>query len=118
MDQSLEYKALRKGATILKGCVSPEDIITPLFDKELLTPQERDRANAGHLTPNQRREEVYLALERRVTVKPAAFRTIIDILKNEPALAPVAEKLKKLWIAEHPTFPRPVKQLYCIYSAV
>ena len=118
MDQSLEYKALRKGATILKGCVSPDDIVTPLFDKELLTPQERSRANAGHLTLDQRMEEVYLALERRVTVKPAAFHTIIDILKNEPALAPVAEKLKKLWIAEHPTFPRPVKQLYCIYSAV
>ena len=107
MDQSLEYKALRKGATILKGCVSPDDIVTPLFDKELLTPQERDRANATHLTPNQRMEEVYLALERRVKVEPAAFWTIIDILEEESALAPVAEKLKKLCIAKHPTFPRP-----------
>ena len=97
---------MRKGATILKDCVSPDDIITPLYDKGLLTPQERSLANAG-LTPNKRMEEVYVALERRVKVEPAAFWTIIDILEEESALAPVAEKLKKLCIPKHPTFPRP-----------
>ena len=115
MERSLEYKVLRKGATILKDCVSPDDIVTPLFNKDLLTPQERSGANAGHLTPTQRMEKVHLALERRVKVEPTAFWTIIDVLENEPALAPVAEKLRKLWITERPPFPRPAGKAAILY---
>ena len=108
MEQSSEYKALRKGASILKDCVSPDDVVTPLYHNDLLTPDERSRANGAHLTQPQRMEEVYLALERRVKIKPAAFHKLIRILQKVSALRPVAMKLQQeLWYADDPTLPRP-----------
>ena len=101
MEVSLEYKALRRGASLLKDGVCPDDIVTPLYNNDLLTPDERSRANTSHHTASQRMEEVYSALERRVKVEPRAFHLLLDILKNVSALVPVAEKLHEFLNTEH-----------------
>ena len=69
MEDSFEYKALRKSASLLKNGVSPDAIVSLLYEHELLTPDERSRANASHLTEEKRMEQVHLVLERRVKVK-------------------------------------------------
>ena len=101
MEVSLEYRALRRGASLLKDGVCPDDIVTPLYNNDLLTPDERSRANASHYTASQRMEEIYSALERRVKVERRAFHLLLDILKNVSALVPVAEKLREFWMTEH-----------------
>ena len=92
--ESPECRALRRGSSLLKNGINPDDIVS---DKKLLTPEERYQANASHLTPSKRMEEVHTALERRVSVTSEAFHTFLDILKGVTALGPVAEKLYKFF---------------------
>ena len=105
MAASLEYDALRKGFTLLKTGVSPGDIVSPLYDGKLLTPDERSKANASHLTPPQRMEEVCSALERRIKVEPTSFHKLITILKSVSGLEPLAEKLDGIYVDLSGGFP-------------
>ena len=101
--ESPECRALRRGSSLLKNGINPDDIVSRLSDHKLLTPEERYQANASHLTPSKRMEEVHTALERRVNVTSKAFHTFLDILKGVPALGPVAEKLYKFFLEEGET---------------
>ena len=103
--ESPEYRALRRGSSLLKIGINPDDIVSRLSDHDLLTPDERCRANATNLTAPKRMEEVHSALERRVSVRFEAFHTILAILKSVPALGPVAEELHKLYKKEGGTLP-------------
>ena len=97
---SLESHALRKSAALLRNNVNPDDIISLLYDEELLTDGERDSANNVQLIATKRMEEVYSALERRVRVSPEAFHKFVRILIGVPALKPVAKQLHDLYLQE------------------
>ena len=103
--ESPEYRALRRGSSLLKSGINPDDIVSLLSDHDLLTPDERCRANATNLTAPKRMEEVHSALERRVIVRWETFHTILAILKSVPALGPVAEELHELYKKEGGTRP-------------
>ena len=77
--ESPECRALRRGSSLLKNGINPDDIVS---DKKLLTPEERYQANASHLTPSKRMEEVHTALERRVSVTSEAFHTFSRALQH------------------------------------
>ena len=100
MQASPEYRALRKSGALLRNNVNPDDIVTLLFDEELLTDGERDSANNDQLIATKRMEKVYSALERRVRVLPEPFHKFVRILIGVPALKPVAKQLYDLYLKE------------------
>ena len=97
---SPECRALRKSAALLRNNVNPDDIVTLLYDEELLTDGERDSANNDQLIATKRMEKVYSALERRVRVLPEPFHKFVRILIGVPALKPVAKQLHDLYLKE------------------
>ena len=97
---SLECRALGQAATLLINSVNPDDIVSLLYDKELLTVGERNSANNVQLIATKRMEEVYLALERRMWGSSEAFHKFVCILISVPALKPVAEQLYSLYLTE------------------
>ena len=98
MPVSPESQALRGCTTLLRTGVDPGNIISSLYDSDLLTPEERDQANAPNLIPTQRMDVVCSALERRVRVRLEAFHKFVKILLSEPALEPVAKDLYDLYL--------------------
>ena len=97
---SPESRTLGQATNLLRKSISPNDIVAVLFDTKLLTEDDRDLANASHLTPRERMDEVYLALERRVRVLPEPFHKFVRILIGVPALKPVAKQLYDLYLKE------------------
>ena len=100
---SPESRALGQAANLLRTSISPDDIVALLFDKQLLTRDDRDLANARHLIPSKQMDEVYSALERRVRVSPEAFHKFVRILIGVPALNDVAKQLYDLYLKERGT---------------
>ena len=96
---SPECRALRKSGALLRNNVNPDDIVTLLYDEELLTDGERDSANNDQLIATKRMK-VYSALERRVRVSPEAFHKLVRILISVSALKPVAKQLYDLYLKE------------------
>jgi hypothetical protein len=50
-------------------------------------------------TNNEKLNELFKAIERRVTVTPEVFHTVIQVLKNDPALKALGEKMNGYYIA-------------------
>ena len=62
--------------------VDPANVVGSLFSAELLTPQERQKATQRTSTPTEQLREIFDALERRVSTKPANFHTLVEILRS------------------------------------
>ena len=92
--ESAESTALRKSYGIFKRGIDPANIIVPLFTGGLLTQEERDNATQRMRTEGEKLEEIYKALERRVAVNPGHFHTLLEVLKNEPALKDVGNQME------------------------
>ena len=86
--------------------VDPACIVTALFAEGLLTREERDKATHRTLTANEQLKEIYAALERRVSTNPKNFHTLVNVLRNEPALKDVGDQLQGIYVAilEYITF--------------
>ena len=58
------------------------------------------------LTANEQLKEIYAALERRVSTNPKNFHTLVNVLRNEPALKDVGDQLQGSCVAifEYITF--------------
>ena len=94
---SAESRALRRSNAVFKKGVSPDDLVTVLYSNLLLTPDEKAKATQQTLTDNQKLEEMFTTLERRVSVEPAALRTLIQALKDEPATDSVGNKMQGIY---------------------
>ena len=62
--------------------VDPANVVGPLFTAELLTRQERQKATQRTSTPTEQLTAIFDALERRVSIKPAYFHTLVEILRS------------------------------------
>ena len=91
---SIEARALRRSYAVFKSGVDPDTLVTTLYSKFLLTPDERAAALNKHRTPGERLDGLFTSLERRVSVDPQAFQQLLDALLSEPALASVANKIR------------------------
>ena len=79
--------------------VDPACIVMPLFAEGLLTQEERDKATHRMLTANAQLKEIYAALERRVSTNPKNFHTLVNVLRNEPALKDVGDQIQGSYVA-------------------
>jgi hypothetical protein len=52
-------------------------------------------------TNNEKLNELFKAIERRVTVTPEVFHTVIQVLKNDPALKALGEKMNGKILVAH-----------------
>ena len=94
MALSRESIALRKSNAVFKRGVDPDNLITVLYSKLLLTPEERSKATQRTLTDDQKLEEVFTSLEKRVSVTPGDFHKLVEALRDEPVLKPAGDKVQ------------------------
>ena len=96
-EKSAELRALRKSyATFIDG-VDPAYLVRTLYSKELLTCDEKEMVTQTMLRPSEKLEEMFTILMRRVSTKPDSFHTMLQVLKEEPAMRPVFEKIKGIF---------------------
>ena len=91
---SVESIVLRRSNTILTRSGDPENLVTVLFSKLLLTPEEKAKVLQQSLTVGQKMEEIFQTMERRVSASPAHFHTLVQVLKEEPAMRTVGETMQ------------------------
>ena len=91
---SVELIALRKSyATFISGA-DPDYLVKALYSKKLLTGNEKEKATQRMLTDGEKLEILFKALERRVSTTPDSFHTMMQVLKEEPAMRGVFDKIK------------------------
>lgn len=92
--QSTESRALRKSYAVFKKGVDPDNLVTTLYSNLLLTPEERAKATQRTLTDDQKLEEIFSSLEKRVSVEPKAFHELVKALRDELAMKSVADQIQ------------------------
>ena len=91
---SVESIALRRSNAIFTRAGDPDGLVTVLYSNFLLTPDEKIRALQQSLTARQKMEEIFQTMERRVSVSPSDFHTLLDVLKAEPATKALGEEMQ------------------------
>ena len=94
MELSRESRALRESYAVFKRGVTPNTVITMLYSKLLLTPEEKGEAKQKMLTADEQMDVVFESLERRVSADPTVFNQLVQVLLEEPALAAVGRKMQ------------------------
>ena len=94
MALSRESRVLRESYAVFKRGVDRDTVITLLYIKFLLTPEEKARATVPTLTADQQLDVVFEALERRVSADPSVFHNLVQVLLEKPALAAVGRKMQ------------------------
>lgn len=94
MALSREARALRKSNVMFKRGLDPDSVISMLYSKFLLTPEEKARARQKTLSADQQLDVIFDCLEKRVSVEPSDFHKLVQILLDEPALKAVGKKLQ------------------------
>ena len=74
--------------------VDPDNLVTVLYSNFLLTPEEKSKATQRTLTHSQKLDEIFTTLERRVSVKPDDFHTLVRVLREEPAIKAVGDRIQ------------------------
>ena len=91
---SVESIALRRSNAIFTKAGDPDGLVTVLYSSFLLTPDEKIRALQQSLTARQKMEEIFQMMERRVSVNPSDFHTLLYVLKAEPATKSLGEEMQ------------------------
>ena len=94
LTMSVESRTLRRSNTIFTSGVEPDNIVKVLYSNLLLTPEEKARATQQTLTIQQKLEEIFQAMERRIAVTPGDLHVLIKALKAEPAIKAVGDKIQ------------------------
>ena len=91
---SVESTALRRSNAIFTRAGDPDGLVTVLYSNFLLTPDEKIRALQENLTDRQKMEKIFQTMERRVSVNPSDFHTLLSVLKAEPATKALGEEMQ------------------------
>ena len=94
MALSRESRALRESYAAFKRGAEPNTIITMLYSKLLLTPEEKGKAKQKTLTVDEQLDVIFDCLERRVSADPSVLNQLIEVLLEEPALEAVGRKMQ------------------------
>ena len=94
MALSTESRALRRSNIVFKRGIDPDNLVTVLYSNFLLTPEEKSKATLRTLTDSQKLEELFMTLERRVSVEPDDFHKLISVLRDEPAIKAVGDRIQ------------------------
>ena len=79
---------------MFKKGVDPDSLVTILYSNERLTPDEKSKATQRMLTDEQKLEELFKALEKRINTNPYDFHELVKALRSEPAMKTVGDKLQ------------------------
>ena len=94
LTMSVESGALRRSNMVFTRGVDPDNIVKVLYSNLLLTPEEKARATQQTLTAQQKLEEIFQAMERRIAVNPGDLHVLIQALKAEPAIKAVGDRIE------------------------
>ena len=94
MALSRESRALRESYAAFKRGAEPNTIITMLYSKLLLTPEEKGKAKQKTLTVDEQLDVIFDCLERRVSADPSVLNQLIEVLLEEPVLEAVGKKMQ------------------------
>ena len=72
--------------------MDPDYLITYLYSKFLLTPSEKSRVM--EVATSEKPEKIFTTMERRVSVRPEYFHTLLQALQDEPAMRGVWEQMQ------------------------
>ena len=92
--KSVELIALQRSSDVFCGGVDPNTLATKLRAKGLLTRHEYKRATQTTAVDDQRNNEILIALERRVSADSSVFHTVVRLLREEPALKAVGDRMQ------------------------
>ena len=91
---SVESTALRRSNLVFTRAGDPDILARVLYGNFMLTPEEKARALQHNLTRDQKMEEIFQTMERRVSVNPSNFHTLLSVLKSEPATKALGEEMQ------------------------
>ena len=94
LTMSVESRTLRRSNTIFTSGLDPDNLVTVLYSHFLLTHEEKARATQQMLTIHQKLEEIFQAMECRVSATPGDLHVLIKALKAEPATKAVGDKIQ------------------------
>ena len=89
---SAESRALRRSNVVFNSSVDPDYLITYLYSKYLLTPSEKLRVM--EVATSEKPEKIFTTMERRISVRPGDFHTLLQALKDEPAMRGLWEQMQ------------------------
>ena len=88
-----ELRALQRSNKVFIDGACPDSLLAALYSRGLLTFNEKEKAMKQSLTDGEKLQEIFKALKRRVSIKPEHFKTLLQILQDEPATEEVAESM-------------------------
>ena len=91
---SVESIALRRSNAIFTRAGDPDTLARVLYSKLRLTTEEKAKALHHNLTCQQKMEEIFQTMERRVSVNPSDFHTLLTVLEAEPATKALGEEMQ------------------------
>ena len=74
--------------------VDPSSFATVLYSNLLLTRDEHEIMTLNTVADSKKFQDILKVLERRISVDPNVFHTMVDALIAEPALEAVGQRIK------------------------
>ena len=92
---SAESKAFRKcSADLMRGIQDPELLAWELYSDEVISEVVVDEMSVVGLSTVQKKTRLLSAVRNQIAMDPAKFQNLLLVIRNQPQLKVVAEKLK------------------------
>ena len=92
---SAESKAFRKcSADLMRGIQDPELLAWELYSDEVISEVVVDEMSVVGLSTVQKKTRLLSAVRNQIAVDPAKFQNLLLVIRNQPQLKAVAQKLK------------------------
>ena len=92
---SAESEAFRKcSADLIRGIQDPELLAWELYSDDVISQTVMDKVSVVGLSSVQRKTRLLDAVRLQITTDPTKFQNLLKVLRNQPQLKDVAEKLK------------------------
>ena len=92
---SAECEAFRKcSANLMRGIQDPELLAWELYSDDVVSEKVVDEMSIVGLSGVQRKTRLLSAVRLQIATDPTKFQNLLKVLRNQPQLKDVAEKLK------------------------
>ena len=92
-------EAFRKcSADLLIGIQNPELLAWQLYSDEVVSETVADEVSVVGLSAVQRKTRLLSAVRDQITVDPNKFQNLLQVLRKQPPLKDVADKLETIYI--------------------
>ena len=92
---SEESEAFRKcSADLMKEIQDPELLVWELYSSDVISKKEVDEVSVAGLSAMQRKTRLLSAVGDQIAVDPAKFLNFLLVLREQPPLKDILEKLK------------------------